>query len=112
MPETQVQFLGCEVLLEKEIATHSSILAWRIPWTEEPGQLQSMGSQRIRSDWATNIMHCAIHSPLDHWNQKIDDVNSHLTTNEWEDCPQTDHSVFELLLSRSLFPPPGWDTQF
>ena len=41
--ETWVQFLGQEDLLEKEMATHSSILAWRIPWTEEPGRLQSMG---------------------------------------------------------------------
>ena len=41
--ETQVQSLGWEDLLEKEMATHSSILAWRIPWTEEPGRLQSMG---------------------------------------------------------------------
>ena len=46
MQETQVLFLGWEDPLEKEMATHSSILAWRIPWTEEPGRLQSMGSQR------------------------------------------------------------------
>ena len=47
--------------LEKEMATHSSILAWRIPWTEEPGGLQSMGSQRIGHDWVTNThthTHC------------------------------------------------------
>ena len=43
MWETQVQILGREDFLEKEMATHSSILAWKIPWTEEPGQLQSMG---------------------------------------------------------------------
>ena len=41
--------------LEKEMAIYSSILAWRIPWTEEPGGLQSMGSQRVRYDWATNM---------------------------------------------------------
>ena len=46
MQETQVQFLGREDPLQKGMATHSSILAWRIPWTEEPGGLQSMGSQR------------------------------------------------------------------
>ena len=50
MRETQVQFLDWEDLLEKEMATHSSILAWRIPWTEEPDRLQSMGSQRVRHD--------------------------------------------------------------
>ena len=48
--ETQVLSLGQEDALEKEMATHSSILAWRIPWTEEPGRLQSMGSQRIGPD--------------------------------------------------------------
>ena len=45
IPETWVQSLSQEDLLEKEMATHSSILAWRIPWTEEPGGLQSMGLQ-------------------------------------------------------------------
>ena len=49
MQETQVQSLGREDLLEKEMATHSSILAWKIPWTEEPGRLQSMGSQRVKT---------------------------------------------------------------
>ena len=47
MQETWVQFLVQEDPLEKEMATHSSILAWRIPWTEEPGRLQSMGSQEL-----------------------------------------------------------------
>ena len=50
MWETQVQSLGWKDLLEKEMATHSSILAWRIPWTEKPGRLQSMGSQSVRHD--------------------------------------------------------------
>ena len=50
MQETWVQSLGREDPLEKGIVTHSSILAWRIPWTEEPGRLESMGSQRIRHD--------------------------------------------------------------
>ena len=45
-----VQSLGQEDPLEKEMATHSSILAWRIPWTEEPGRLQTMGSQRVKHD--------------------------------------------------------------
>ena len=48
--ETWVQPLGQEDLLEKEMATHSSMLAWKIPWMEEPGGLQSMGSQRVRHD--------------------------------------------------------------
>ena len=50
MQETRVLSLGQEDPLEKEMATHSSILAWRILWTEEPGSLQSMGSQRVRHD--------------------------------------------------------------
>ena len=48
MRETQVRSLGRKDPLEKEMATHSSILAWRIPWTEEPGRLQSTGSQTVR----------------------------------------------------------------
>ena len=51
--ETWVQSLGWEYPLEEGIATHSSILAWRIPWTEKPGGLQSMGSQRVRHDLTT-----------------------------------------------------------
>ena len=50
MQETWVRFLGWEDPLEKEMANYSSILAWEIPWTEEPGGLQSMGSQRIGCD--------------------------------------------------------------
>ena len=48
--ETQVQSLSLEEPLEKEMATYSSILTWRIPWTEKPGGLQSMGSQRVGHD--------------------------------------------------------------
>ena len=50
MQKTQVRFLGQEDPLEKGMATHSSILAWKIPWTEEPGRLQSMGLQRVGHD--------------------------------------------------------------
>ena len=50
MLETRVQTLDWEDLLEKEMATHSSIPAWKIPWMEEPGKLQSMGSQRVGYD--------------------------------------------------------------
>ena len=53
MQETQVQSLGREDPLEKEIATHSSILAWEIPWTEEPGGIQSMAFRRVRYDLVT-----------------------------------------------------------
>ena len=50
MQETRVQSLGWEDLLEKGMAIHSTVLAWRIPWAEKPGGLQSMGSQRVRHD--------------------------------------------------------------
>ena len=64
MQETRVWYLGQKNLLEKEMATHSSTLAWKIPWTEEPGGLQSMGSQRVRHTWATSLslsLHFHIH---------------------------------------------------
>ena len=53
--ETSVRSLGQEDPLDKEMATHSSILAWRIPWTEEPSRLQTMGLQRVGHDWATSF---------------------------------------------------------
>ena len=55
MQETRVQPLGQEDLLEKEMATHSSILAWKIPWTEEPGSLQSMGLQRVEHNRVVSL---------------------------------------------------------
>ena len=55
MQETQVRSLGQEDLLEKEMATHSSTVAWKISWMEEPGRLQSMGSQRVGHDWVTSV---------------------------------------------------------
>ena len=57
MQETWVWSLGWEDPLEKEMATHSSILTWEISWTKEPGGLQSMGSQRVGHDWETNTFH-------------------------------------------------------
>ena len=55
MQETWVRSLGREDALEKKMATHSSILTWKIPWTEEPGRLQSIGSQRVRHEWVTSL---------------------------------------------------------
>ena len=62
--ETWVWSLGWENPLEKEMATHSSTLAWKIPWTEEPGRLQSVGSQGVRHDWVTNTFTVTL--PLSH----------------------------------------------
>ena len=58
MRETRVRSLGWEDPLEKEMAIHSSTIAWKIPWTEEPGRLLSMGSQRVGHDWATSHAEC------------------------------------------------------
>ena len=55
MRETWVRSLGQEDPLETEMAIHSSTIAWKIPWTEEPGRLQPMGSQRVRHDWVTSL---------------------------------------------------------
>jgi len=67
MQETGVSSLGQEDLLEKRMATHSSILAWEIPWTAEPGGLQSMGSQKVRHDLMTNThTHTHTHTHTSH----------------------------------------------
>ena len=66
MQETPVQPLGPEDALEKEMATHSCILAWKILWTEEPGGLQSMGSQRVGYDRATTHTHTHTHTHTGH----------------------------------------------
>ena len=60
MQEMQIPSLSREDSLEEEMATHSSILTWKIPWTEEPGGLQAMGSQRGSHDWATEHM-CSLY---------------------------------------------------
>ena len=97
--ETRVRMLGWENPLEKGMATHSSILAWRIPGTEEPGGLQSMGSQRVGHDWAA-ISHSLIH-------QTLGAPCCYLTTNQWEEShtlcsPHTEnHWEFQGVLNTS-----------
>ena len=66
--ESRVRSLGWEDPLEKEMATHSSILAWKIPWTEEPGGLQSMGSQRVGHNQVTST------NTMDHGNSEIENA--------------------------------------
>ena len=79
--ETQVQSLGREDLLEKEMAVHSSILAWKIPWTKEPGRLQSMGSQRVTlgHNWVTSL------SSTTPWPQvnNREGIQPHPSTENW-----------------------------
>ena len=62
MKEMQIQFLGLEDLLEKKMATHFSILAWEIQWTEESGRSHSMGLQRVRHDWVTELTYNKCHT--------------------------------------------------
>ena len=62
MQETRVLSMDGEDALEKEMATHSSIVAWKIPWTKEPGGLQSIGLQRVRRDSATEYIHTHVHT--------------------------------------------------
>ena len=77
--EIQVRSLGWEDLLEKEMTTHSSILAWKIQWTEEPGRLHAMGPQRVGHNFTTEHTHisvCIIHFAvylkiIQHWKSTI-----------------------------------------
>ena len=71
MWESWVWSLVWEGPLEKGIATHSSMLAWRIPWIEEPGELQSMESQRVGCDWVTECTHTHTHTQSSNWQNYI-----------------------------------------
>ena len=77
--ETWVRSQGREDPLEDEIATHSSILAWRIPWIEKPGGLQSTGSQRVRRDWATEN----ICTPTFYWDVALTSCHLWLHHSPW-----------------------------
>ena len=84
MQETWVQSLGWEDPLEKEMAIHSSTIAWKIPWTEEPGSLQSMGLQRVGHNWATSLTYLRLYlSILGHtWSFSVMNLwNSQM--NQW-----------------------------
>ena len=83
MQETQVWSLGWEDPLQMGIATHPSILAWRIPWTEEPGQLQGTRSQRVRREWVT-ITHTSTHTMSE--GQQVtwaDSLSGHTRSGQW-----------------------------
>ena len=82
MPETRVWSLGQEDPLEKEMATHSSILPWRIPWTEEPGGLQSTGSQRVGHNWVT-LLYLMITNLIFYRNEPCPGKNLLVFTSLW-----------------------------
>ena len=89
MQETRVQSLGWEDLLEKEMATHSSTLAWRIPRTEEPDGPQSMRSQKVGHDWATSLSLSLGHLQMVQWKQ-------HWPPDKfsWFECHWWQHQIF------------------
>ena len=115
MRETWVPSLGREDPLEKEMAIHSSAIAWKIPWTEAPGRLQSMGSKRVGRDWVASLAlfiwaACSLFSEMSIWNilHSITQTPSHL--------PSPIFTNFFLLKWRKVFsiylrlisPPPCW----
>ena len=94
--ETWVRSLGCKDFLEKEMATHSSIFAWKIPWIEEPGRLQSTGSQRVGQEWALT------YTVILHWDTKQAWLRSHSTENLLCLGPILSSQGFFFLMSRSF----------
>ena len=108
--------MGLEDPLEEEMATHSSILGWRISWTEEPGELQSMGSQRAGHDWVTTT-HSVLIVNLEHltspWSQQPWEEERQKST--WIIRTSYSHStlivsLFIHSLSRTHCAPPMWQT--
>ena len=98
MQETRVQSLGREDPLEKEMATHCSTLAWKIPWTKEPGGLQSLGSQRVGHDWATtfHFIHVKIkpevykqekYIPWNSMSEKLNEIRTTTVLPQYEENP-------------------------
>ena len=90
MQGTRVRFLGREDPLRQGMATHSSILVWRIPWTEEPGGLQSTGSQRVGRDWGTNL-----------FTFSFGELRSHMM-HSWIKKERKKYRIVERLLSSSM----------
>ena len=97
--ETWVQFLGQGDPLEQEMAAHSSILDWKIPWTEESDEVQSMGSQRVGHDWATEHAHIHVGSWIHHLSQNNEQFQQGKN-------PSLPFYIHTHLLPASLFPQP------
>ena len=105
--ETRVWSLGWEDPLEKEMATHSSTLVWKIPWAEELGRLQSMGSQRVRHDWVTSVYICIMkyYSVLINLviYINISEGEGHYTTVKWATCRRTYTAWYHLYEKYKIF---------
>ena len=82
MLETRVRSLG-RIPWRRKMATHSSTLAWRIPWREEPGRLQSMGPQRVRHDWATSFIHSCTYKSVHWWISMCKDIHWYSLRTIW-----------------------------
>ena len=95
--ETWVQSLGQEDPLEKEMSIHSSTLAWKIPWTEEPGGLQSTGSQRVGHDWATSLSLSPCYLSESEWHRIVEYHHSDKQEPQWIMGPKEE--AWEPLLS-------------
>ena len=101
MQETQVRSLGQEDPLEEEMATHSSILAWEIPWTEEPGRLQPMGAERVRHDW-THTQHTEEQLYTNKWDN-LEEMDKFLDTHNQEDYIMRKYKIWtDQLIVRRL----------
>ena len=101
--ETLVQFLGREDALEMGWAAHSSILAWRIPWTEEPGGLQSMGSRRVRRDWVTKRAGTQVERvPGSHIRQKVGKKSHVLQTLHSENKFVSRKRIWQRIIQRTF----------
>ena len=107
MRETWVGSLRREDPLEKEMATHSSTLAWKTPWMEEPGRLQSMGSQRVGQDWATSLCYAIVVTDLINSCKSILDWNiirdDQITSLLYSPCP---HGFIWKFLPKFLYHDP------
>ena len=120
MQETWVRSLGQADPLEKEVATHSSILAWKIAGTEEPGGLQSMGLQRVGHDWVTSLS-LSLLSEVHHWASLVDQsvitslrcwrpgFDPWVRTISWRrKCNPLQHSRLETTLDRGAWQACPW----
>ena len=115
--ETRVWTLGQEEPLEKEMATHFSTFAWKIPWTEKPGSLQSMGSQRVRHHWATLLTYLNIkkrtqlHPSTENWIKDLLSITPPIRTRPSIPLSLSPQEAFTSLLSFSIRGQTDWKPQ-
>ena len=95
MQDIQVRSLGWEDPLEKEMATHSSSLSWKIPWIKEPSRLQSMGSQWVGHDWVTSLHFTSLYFPYNAWVPPS--IHMELLTVPLVSCPLVFRLLYRLL---------------